>query len=1054
MGKASMMSLLLLSLFVAWLPESGGIAVMSVDIGSEWLKIGIVKPGVPMETALNKESRRKTSFVVSINGDERLFSDPAMAVAVKQPAKAFIYLSHLLGKKFESPAVELYKKRFPFYKLSKDKERGTVRFDTGGGVSYSVEELVAMVLNSTKHIAESFANHKMKDVVLTVPAYFVQTQRKALIQAVNISGLNLLQLINDNTAVALNYGIFRLSTFNATVKHVMFYDMGSSHTTVTIVAYSTSKVKDRGYVETVPQLVVKGVGFDANLGGLEMDLRLRDHLVKGFKEQHKKVKSDITTNYRSMAKLLKEAKRVRQVLSANIEHLARVEGLFEEKDFKMKVTRVELTELCSDLFDRVSVPIKMALDTASMTIGDIESVMLMGGGSRIPLVQEKISQYVGKEELGKSINTDEAAALGAVYKAASLIAGFKVKRFIVKDLNMYPVDIQFERSSTAEETARVINRNLYHRLNPLPQKKIMTFNKKLTDFSFNVSYGDLTFLSEEAKPLVVGDIKFAQVKLSGVAEAHTKNVKGTPKGVKAFFHLDESGILSIEKVEAHFEKTPAVIKEEESTLSKIGSKISDFFGSLKKEDEDDSVKSPEEPIPDKAADDKEKETETPKKEEKSEEKKTEEKEKEPTAKPADVNTNTTTNETEKVKIPENVVVIEALSLSMASLDVPDATADKLELSAKKLKAMTARDFAKHALEEARNSLESFLVDAREHLEQEEVQKYSTAAEREKISKLLTAEHSWFDEDGWDADEVTLKKKLKALKQSSEELTARLREASELPKATGAMLQSLNLSSMFFDTMLAMPESKEIYAEKDRKDLEKVIVDTKSWFMGTWKKQNESNPEKNPVLLTKDIYQRQGKLDREVMYLINKAKYYVPKPKPKNETAGNNTKSKKKPESDIPKKKGDTPKAEEKKTDTPKSEEKKTDTPKSEEKKTDTPKSEEKKTDTPKSEEKKTDTPKSEEKKTDTPKAEEKKGDTPKTEEKKGDTPKTEEKKDNTPKTKEKKDDSAKTENKKDETKQKEKAKDTTKSGKESPSKDIPTVDSTKTKKVHQPEDEL
>lgn len=894
-------------LCITMIPESGGIAVMSIDLGSEWLKIGIVKPGVPMEIALNVESKRKTPFAVSMKGDERLFGASAMVTSIKQPAKAFIYLSHLIGKKFESPMVQLYKKRFPFYNLAKDEKRGTVLFEGDDNISYSVEELVAMVLNNSKHIAEKFADHKMKDVVLTVPAYFKQAERRCLIAAAKMVGLNVLQLINDNAAVALNYGIFRSASFNATVKHIMFYDMGASHTTATIVGYSTVKVKDRGYSETVPQLVVKGVGFDTTLGGLEMDMRMRDHLVTGFREKYSTLKSDITKNPRAMAKLLKEARRVRQILSPNTETKAQIENLFEEKDFSMKVTRTDFETMCTDLFQAVEKPINMALAASSIPKTDIDSVILMGGGTRMPKVQEMLSKIMGQEDLGKSINTDEAAALGAVYKAASLMAGFKVKRFIVKDLNMFPVDVQFERSSSSDGTSpRQINRNLYHRINPLPQKKIMTFNKKSDDFHFNISYGDLTFMTKEMRANLMDSTQFANVKLTGVADAHSKNSNGNPKGVKAYYHLDESGLLSIEKVEAHFEKTAEVIKEEQSTLSKIGSKISDFFGSLKTDEEAKT----EDGVPERGSGEKgsqsgdDKTKEEVKEKAKDNDKKAdsdkvkEEETKKPTVDDAkekvkDGNQTTATNSTqggngtEKVE-PKNVIVTELITFAMTNTDLSDIDADVFAASVKKLDTLTARDHAKAALEKARNSLEGYISESREKLEQEEVLKISTSEEREGIEKLLGTVSTWFDDDGWDADEATLKKKMKSLKEAMKDINGRLKETIERPKAITAMLQSLNLSSIFTSAMLTVPDSKDIYSEKDVKDLEKVVSDTKTWFFSTWKKQNETAPEKAPVLLSKDIYTHQGKLDREVAYLINKAKYHVPKPKPSNTTQKANT----------------------------------------------------------------------------------------------------------------------------------------------------------------------
>ncbi|XP_002162294.2 hypoxia up-regulated protein 1 isoform X1 [Hydra vulgaris] len=871
------------------------IAVMSVDLGSEWLKIGIVKPGVPMEIALNKESRRKTPFVVSIKNDERLFSDPAMAVSVKHPENAYLYLMHILGKKYDSLAVQTYMKRFPYYKLYKDEIRGTALFKGDDEQLHSVEELFAMILNSTRQIAENFADHPMKDCVLTVPVFFTQAERRALLDAANMTGLNVLQLINDNTAVALNYGIFRASSFNETEKHVMFFDMGASHTTATIVAYSTTKVKDRGYVETVPQLVVKGIGFDTSLGGLEMDFRLRDFLVKAFKEQHK-LKKDITESPRSMIKLLNEAKRVRQVLSANVDHMAQVENLFEEKNFRVKVTRDELQELCKDMFDTIQNPIKMALDASSIKMEDIEAVVLMGGGTRVPKVQEKLLEITKLQDLAKNINTDEAAALGSVYKAADLSAGFKVKRFLVKDLNLFPYDVQFFRSGDNDESPRSITRNLYNRLNHFPQKKVMTFNKKPTDFNFNITYGDHTFLSDKLKSsLDLGEV--LHVSLSGVESAHQKNVKANAKGVKAFFNLDESGILSVEKVEAHFEKTPELIAEEEqSTFAKLGSKLSSFFGSSKSDDE--KVENVKEEKKEEKSDSADKSKEDLKNDEQNKKEEKDEKKSETIdSKTADNSTvlnattsknDTSANSSAEAKPIEPVIVKEPILLNYKRADVPAIPVDIYQTSVDKIKGYEARDIAKKARERAQNALEDYLYTFKDKLTRDDVIPLTTEEERSSIEEAFNVVGTWLEEEGFEADEKTLKKKLSDLKKVAEELQFRLDELIERPKAIAAMLQSFNISDMMQKTVRDMPDSKEIYTEKDFKDLEKISEETKQWFMETWKKQNESDPTKKPVLLSKDVYFHQAKLDRELMYLINKAKYYVPKPKPK--PSSNTTKS--------------------------------------------------------------------------------------------------------------------------------------------------------------------
>ncbi|KAM5132058.1 hypoxia up-regulated protein 1 isoform 2-T3 [Mantella aurantiaca] len=249
--------ILFLLLLVDLLPQTDSVAVMSVDVGCEWLKIAIVKPGVPMEIVLNKESRRKTPFAVTLKDNERLFGDNAAGMAPKNPKVTFRFFQELLGKSAENPQVASFKKNFPEYTIVKDEIRGTTLFKLSEDVTYSPEEILAMMLNYSRSLAEAFAEQSIKDAVITVPAFFNQAERRAVLQAAKLAGLKVLQLINDNTAVALNYGVFRRKDINATAQNIMFYDMGSRSTTCTIVTYQTVKTKDSGIQ---PQLQIRGVG--------------------------------------------------------------------------------------------------------------------------------------------------------------------------------------------------------------------------------------------------------------------------------------------------------------------------------------------------------------------------------------------------------------------------------------------------------------------------------------------------------------------------------------------------------------------------------------------------------------------------------------------------------------------------------------------------------------------------------------------------------------------------------------------------------------------------
>jgi hypoxia up-regulated 1 len=223
-----------------------------------------------------------------------------------------------------------------------------------------------MILKKAREYASDFAEQSVDAAVITVPPYFTQSERRAIKRACELANIKLLQLMNDNTAVALNYGIFRRKDFNASGSTYLFYDMGSQSTVCTIAIFNVVKSKENGYLEDVPQLTIKSVAFDRDLGGLEFQIRLRDYLANKFHEQHPKI--DLFKNPKALTKLFHEAEKAKHVLSANIEYTAQVEGLINEIDFKHRITREKFESLCVDLFERVKRPIEEVLNTSGVTL--------------------------------------------------------------------------------------------------------------------------------------------------------------------------------------------------------------------------------------------------------------------------------------------------------------------------------------------------------------------------------------------------------------------------------------------------------------------------------------------------------------------------------------------------------------------------------------------------------------------------------------------------------------------------------------------------------------
>uniref|UniRef100_A0A8C1WAT9 Hypoxia up-regulated protein 1 n=1 Tax=Cyprinus carpio TaxID=7962 RepID=A0A8C1WAT9_CYPCA len=837
-------------LIVAFLP-SQTVAVMSVDLGSEWMKIAIVKPGVPMEIALNKESRRKTPVAVCLKENERLFGDSALGVAVKNPKVVYRFLQSILGKTADNPQVAQYQKHFPEHQLQRDEKRGTVFFKFSEDSQYTPEELLGMILNYSRGLAQDFAEQPIKDAVITVPAYFNQAERRAVLQAAHIAGLKVLQLINDNTAVALNYGVFRRKDINSTAQNIMFYDMGSGSTTATIVMYQTVKTKESG---TQPQLQIRGVGFDRTLGGFEMELRLRDHLAKLFNEQ-KKSKKDVRENLRAMAKLLKEAQRLKTVLSANAEHMAQIEGLMDDIDFKAKVTRSEFEALCEDLFDRVPGPVKEALAAAEMNMDEIDQVILVGGSTRVPKVQDVLLKAVGKEELSKNINADEAAAMGAVYQAAALSKAFKVKPFLVRDAAVFPIQVEFSRETEEEDGVQTVKHNkriLFQRMAPYPQRKVITFNRYTDDFVFYINYGDLSFLSEQDLK-VFGSQNLTTVKLSGVGSSFKKHSEAESKGIKAHFNMDESGVLILDRV-------------------KLGNTISSLFGGGSS-DPTANVTEPvtdEEEVTPEAGKDQE---QSEKQEESAQEKpETEEgKEGEPQAdEQKDI-------KEDKAETQVRLFIVNHISGELQSDYGPLGFH---ETQVHKLQDLTDRDLEKQEREKTLNSLEAFIFETQDKLYQDEYQAVVTEEEKEQITGKLSEASNWMDEEGYTAGTKELKEKLSELKKLCKAMFFRVEERKKWPDRLAALNSMLNHSTIFLKSARLIPESDQIFTEVELKTLERVINETMTWKNETVAEQDKLSPTEKPVLLSKDIEAKLSLLDREVNYLLNKAKFAKPKPKDK------------------------------------------------------------------------------------------------------------------------------------------------------------------------------
>ena len=327
---------------------------------------------------------------------------------------------------------------------------------------FTATQLIAMFLNKIKATAGAELRLPISDVVINVPPWFTDAQRRSILDASEIVGLKCLRLINDTTAIALGYGITKLDLPEADQKprRVVFVDIGHSDYSCSIVEFKKG------------ELSVKATTYDRHFGGRNFDKALVDHFAAEFKEKYK---IDIKTNAKALTRVATAAEKLKKILSANAQAPLNIESLMDDKDVRAVLRRDEMEELVKPLLDRVTAPLEQALAEAKLKIEDIDAVEMVGGCTRVPAVKERISKFFGKN-LSFTLNQDEAIARGCAFSCAILSPVFRVRDFSVHDIVSYPIEFTWEQSPDIpdEDTSLTV----FNKGNVMPSTKILTFYRK------------------------------------------------------------------------------------------------------------------------------------------------------------------------------------------------------------------------------------------------------------------------------------------------------------------------------------------------------------------------------------------------------------------------------------------------------------------------------------------------------------------------------------------------------------------------------------------------
>ena len=322
-----------------------------------------------------------------------------------------------------------------------------------GKESFTPEELSAMLLNHAADFTLAYGEEKgsslgtIKDCVLTVPSFATQTDRQARLDMAEVAGFNVLGLIDENTAAALNFGMDKMYE---EPQIILFYNMGAGSLQVSVIKFHSYEMPEGKYskkTKTVGSIEVLGKAWDATLGGAAFDNRLVDYMADHFNREWnhaRKHKKDIRDIPRAMTKIRIQANKVKHVLSANQEIPIHMDSLYDDMSLSMHITREQFEELCKDLIERASVPVTEAVKAANLTMADITATELIGGGMRVPAVQAGLADFFGELELGLHINSDESMALGASFFGANISTAFRVRHVGLTDINPFPVAVSLE----------------------------------------------------------------------------------------------------------------------------------------------------------------------------------------------------------------------------------------------------------------------------------------------------------------------------------------------------------------------------------------------------------------------------------------------------------------------------------------------------------------------------------------------------------------------------------------------------------------------------------